>query len=144
LFFYSPHILFEKILKIQFFSKRHNVKVYVQHEVTEILPNKKAVVVKDLKRGMEKKYKYDKLILVSGATAKRLPVPGIILKTILRPDVKNAVIVGAGFIGLEMAESFSKQGLKVTIIEREKQVLKKNRISVLTGTMVKEFKGNSD
>lgn len=115
------------------------------------------------------------LILASGATAKRLPVPGIdypkiftirnlddadnILKTIFRPDVKNAVIVGAGFIGLEMAESFSKQGLKVTIIEREKQVLptfdyemaflieehlKKNRISVLTGTMVKEFKGNSE
>jgi len=158
----------------EFFSKRHNIEVYVQHEAIEILPNKKMVVVKDLKRGTEKEYKYDKLIIATGAVAKKLPLPGVdypniftlrnlndadnILKAVFRPGVKNAVIVGAGLIGLEMAESFSHRGLKVTIIERERQVLpsfdfemaflveehlKKNKISVLTGAEIKEFKGSS-
>ncbi len=82
---------------------------------------------------------YDKLVLSPGAEPIRPPLPGIssegiftlrnvhdtdIIKSFVQTNkVKNVVIIGAGFIGLEMAENFHHLGLQVTIVEMSNQIL---------------------
>jgi CoA-disulfide reductase len=119
--------------------KRFRIDVRTFSEVLAIDRDNKQVQVKNHKTGETYYESYDKLILSPGASPVIPPVPGIDLKTVFTmrniPDTdeikdfirknkpRSAVIVGGGFIGIEMAENLSGQGLKVTIIEMLDQVM---------------------
>ena len=116
--------------------KRFRLDVRVNHEVTEISTDKKVVIVRDLISGQEQELSYDKLILSPGASAVVPPIPGIERALTLRTveDVlriydavetkpKSAVVIGGGFIGVEMVENLIHKGLKTSLIEALPQVL---------------------
>ncbi|NVM31517.1 MAG: FAD-dependent oxidoreductase [Candidatus Helarchaeota archaeon] len=121
------------------FKKRFNIDARVNHEVLSIDRENRTVLVKDLVKGEEYNITYDYLILSPGAKPIKPPFPGIdfvpvfLLRTIpdaeaIREFIDNnqpqqAVIVGGGFIGLEMAENFRERGIQVTIIEMLDQVM---------------------
>lgn len=120
------------------FGKRFNIDVRVNSEVVGICPDKKSVSVRT-SDGREYTESYDKLLLSPGATPVRPPLPGIdskgiftlrsvadsdrIKDHILRHHVRHAVIVGGGFIGLEMAENIHRTGAQVTVVEMANQVM---------------------
>jgi NADPH-dependent 2,4-dienoyl-CoA reductase/sulfur reductase-like enzyme/rhodanese-related sulfurtransferase len=121
----------------QLFQERFNISVRTETEVTRIDRARQEIDVRDLKSGETHRESYDALVLATGAQAIRPPLPGIdlpgifVLRTIpdsrqIRQAVTNAshaVIVGAGFIGLEMAENLSRRGLAVTLVELTNQVM---------------------
>ncbi len=116
---------------------RFRIDVRVPHEVRSINRAARQIEAKDLSTGEVYKESYDKLILSPGASPIRPPIEGVDLPGIhtLRnvPDTdciheaagkaKSAVVVGGGFIGLEMAESLARRGIRVTIVEMLEQVL---------------------
>lgn len=120
------------------FRARLNVDVRIEEEVIAIDRPTKSVTVRK-KDGSEYQENYDKLVLSPGADPLRPPIPGIqdeviftlrsvpdtdkIQDFIKTHDVKHAVIVGAGFIGLEMTENLHHRGIKVTIVEMAEQVM---------------------
>ena len=116
--------------------KRFRLDVRVHHEVTEIAADKKVVIARDLISGSESEISFDKLILSPGASPVVPPIPGIERALTLRTveDVlriydavevkpKNAVVIGGGFIGVEMAENLVHKGIKTSLIEALPQVL---------------------
>jgi len=121
------------------FGRRFRVDVRVRHEVLSIDPAAKTLAVLDRSTGAKYREPYDKLVLSPGAAPVRPPLPGIShprifsLRTIedaeqIRGFVEEnhpqaVVVVGGGFIGLELAENFRRLGLKVTVIEMADQVL---------------------
>ena len=121
------------------FHQRFNIDVRVQTEVTAIDPASKKITAKDQITGEVYNESYDKLVLSPGAEPIRPPFPGInnegiftlrnvtdtdyIKSYIQQKNVKKAVVIGAGFIGLEMAESLHGLGLHVSIIEMGNQIL---------------------
>jgi NADPH-dependent 2,4-dienoyl-CoA reductase/sulfur reductase-like enzyme/rhodanese-related sulfurtransferase len=123
----------------QGFRNRFNVDVRVNSEVVSINRTDTTVNVKNLATGETYREKYDRLILSPGAEPLRPPIPGInsdgifTLRNISDTDSiyaflndkkpKSAVIVGGGFIGLEMAENISNLGIPVAIIEMADQVM---------------------
>jgi NADPH-dependent 2,4-dienoyl-CoA reductase/sulfur reductase-like enzyme/peroxiredoxin family protein/rhodanese-related sulfurtransferase/TusA-related sulfurtransferase len=120
------------------FRARLNVDVRIEQEVIAIDRQAKSVTIRR-KDGSEYNENYDKLVLSPGAEPLRPPIPGIQDEVIFTmrnvPDtdkiatfiqshqVQHAVIVGAGFIGLEMAENLHLKGIKVTIVEMAEQVM---------------------
>ena len=117
---------------------RFRLDVRVRSSVEAIDRSAKKVRVRDLASGREYEESYDKLILAPGAAPLRPPIPGIDLPGVFtlrnlqdvdrikdRVDrgVKRAVVVGAGFIGLEMVENFVRRGIATTVIELQDQVL---------------------
>lgn len=123
----------------QSFRARFRIDARVRHEVLAIDRAAKQVLVRDLVTGREFAETYDKLVLAPGARPVIPAIPGAddprvyTLRTVedtfrLREKaavsgMRSAVIVGGGFIGLEMAENLRGLGLAVTIIERNEQVL---------------------
>ncbi|MDP4110117.1 MAG: FAD-dependent oxidoreductase, partial [Bacillota bacterium] len=115
------------------FKERFNIDLRTLSEAVKINRAKKTVTVKNLKDGTTYEESYDKLILSPGAKPKRPNLPGIgtegifTLRTvpdtlaideyIRRKGASSAVIVGAGFIGIEMAENLIERGLDVTVVE---------------------------
>ncbi|MFT9009747.1 MAG: FAD-dependent oxidoreductase [Bifidobacterium sp.] len=107
--------------------------VFTEQEVTSVDSAAHSVHVKDLKSGEERDESYDKLILSPGAVPAALPVEGRDLDNIyamrgrnwairlkaatVDPDLRNIVVIGAGYIGVEAAEVFAKAGKKVTLID---------------------------
>jgi NADPH-dependent 2,4-dienoyl-CoA reductase/sulfur reductase-like enzyme/rhodanese-related sulfurtransferase len=117
---------------------RFRLDVRTQSSVEAIDRNARKVRVRDLASGQEYEESYDKLILAPGAAPLRPPIPGIDLPGIFtlrnlqdvdrikdRVDrgVKQAVVIGAGFIGLELVENFVKRGIATTVVELQDQVL---------------------
>lgn len=114
-----------------------NLEVRTLTEATAIDPARKRVQVKSLKDGTEDWLEYDSLMLAPGAMPVKPPLPGIddgrvhILRNLQDMDrikesastARKAVVIGAGFIGLEMAEQLHRLGLQVTVVELENQVL---------------------
>lgn len=132
----------EKALTLQTpesFKRRFNVDVRVQNEVLAIRPEQKSVTVRRLSDGTTYEESYDKLILSPGAKPVRPNLPGInheriftlrsvedtfrIHRFVEENAPKRAVVVGGGFIGLEMAENLTHLGLSVTVVERLNQVM---------------------
>jgi NADPH-dependent 2,4-dienoyl-CoA reductase/sulfur reductase-like enzyme/peroxiredoxin family protein/rhodanese-related sulfurtransferase/TusA-related sulfurtransferase len=115
------------------FKTRFNIDVRILSEVTKIDTKNKKVTVKNLKNGEEYTENYDKLIISSGANPIKPNIEGIdskkvfTLKTIpdayaIKDFVDNnkpgrAVIIGGGYIGLEMAENLYNAGIDVTVVE---------------------------
>ena len=120
------------------FSTRFRVDVRTENEVIFIDRKKKTVTVR---QSSEDTYEesYDKLLISTGASPVRPPLPGIdlpgifTLRNVTDTDrikeyinshsPRKAVVVGAGFIGLEMAENLHAQGAKVSIVEMGNQVM---------------------
>jgi NADPH-dependent 2,4-dienoyl-CoA reductase/sulfur reductase-like enzyme len=123
----------------QFFEQVKGVKIITRTEALSINRASKTVRVRNLDTGEEKDLPYDKLILATGATAIRPPISGMDLQNVwnvrsledaqaIRQAVedkglKKAVIVGGGYIGLEMAEALILKGLKVTVVEMLDHIL---------------------
>ena len=121
------------------FYSRFRVNMRVHHEVTEIHPEKKTVSVKNLKTGEEFEESYDKLILSPGAkpthprffgadldkvfTLRTVEDTLRIKNYINENHPKSAVLVGGGFIGLELAENLRELGMDVTVVEYAKQLM---------------------
>ena len=121
------------------FFSRFRVLMKVHHEVTAIHPDQKSVSVKDLETGATFEESYDKLLLSPGAKPVIPDLPGIdssklftlrtvedtfrIKEFVDQNKPKSAVIVGGGFIGLEMAENLRHLGMEVTIVQRPKQLM---------------------
>ena len=122
------------------FFSRFRVQMKVRHEVTAIHPDKKTVSVKNLDTGESFEEGYDKLLLAPGAKPVWPDLPGMesgrifTLRTVedtfrIKDFVtdnqpKSAVMVGGGFIGLEVAENLRELGMDVTIVQRPKQLMK--------------------
>ena len=138
-------------------------------EVTSIDPENKELAVFCLKSRKKTTESYDALILATGARPVRPPIPGInsdnifTVKTI--PDIRrikpkvdkssSALIIGGGFIGLEMADNLKRRGLSVTLVEMANQVmtaldkdmaafveriLQEHEIQLMLGSKVTRFK----
>ena len=121
------------------FKNRFNIDVRIQEEVIKIDPANKTVQIKKITDGIIYEESYDKLILSPGAAPFVPPIPGVDLPGIFTlrnvPDtdriksyvennnVTSAVVIGAGFIGLEMAENLHHLGVHVTVIEMIDQIL---------------------
>lgn len=159
------------------FGNRFDVDVRTLNEVTAINREKKTVSVKNLRNGKEYEEKYDILLLSPGAEPIIPPVSGIELPNIFTlrnvadcdrikaqavdkmADNANAVIIGGGFIGLEMAENLHKIGYQVTVVEKAEHVLTpldwpmaaivqqhltEQGVKVITNNGLASFKGNDE
>lgn len=121
------------------FNQRFKIDIRTMTEVIAINPSSKTVTAKNHITGKEYEENYDKLVLSPGADPIRPPLPGItnegiftlrnvndtdhIKEFVQQKNVKKAVIIGAGFIGLEMAENLHGLGMDVTVIEMGNQIL---------------------
>jgi NADPH-dependent 2,4-dienoyl-CoA reductase/sulfur reductase-like enzyme/rhodanese-related sulfurtransferase len=121
------------------FGERFNIEVRTLNEVTGIDREARTIAVHDLLTGREYSEQYDALVLSPGASPIRPPWPGIDLPGIFTlrtiPDSREirdwiesrtprrAVVVGGGFIGLEMAENLAHRGINVTIVELASQLM---------------------
>jgi NADPH-dependent 2,4-dienoyl-CoA reductase/sulfur reductase-like enzyme/rhodanese-related sulfurtransferase len=130
----------EKLLVVtpQQLRARFRLDVRTRTAVEAIDRSAKQVRVRDLSTDREYAESYDKLILAPGAAPLRPPIPGIDLpdvftlrnlqdvdhiKQAVDRGVKQVVVVGAGFIGLELVENFVRRGIATTVVELQDQVL---------------------
>lgn len=121
------------------FTDRFRIDIRTEQEVTAIRPDKKEVEIKNLSTGETYTETYDKLVLSPGAEPLRPGIEGIGSKKIFTlrnvPDTdtiknyvntenpKRAIVVGGGFIGLEMAENLYDLGIQVDVVEMANQVM---------------------
>ena len=113
--------------------RANGIDVRIHHEVTAIDAKASTVTVRDLDTGREAVEHYDELLIGTGASGIAPPWPGIDAEGVLQlrtlddaADVerrlgagaRRAVVVGAGYIGLEVAEALLERGLDVTVVER--------------------------
>lgn len=155
------------------FSDLTQVEVNTSVEALEIDRDKKIVRAVDLKNNKEINLNYDKLVIATGADPVKPPIEGIDLEGVFymrTPDdaiavrevvetnnVKRAVVVGGGFIGLEVAENLHEMGVKTTLVEAMDHIMPgfddevssyveneliENGIMVLTGERLTSIEGN--
>lgn len=124
---------------VEGFTNRFNIDVRIKSEVTSIDTKNKTIGVHNLATGEEYKESYDKLVISTGAEPIKPPIPGIedkrifslrnvtdtdnIKEYITKNKVRKAVVIGGGFIGLEMVENLHNTGIEVSLIERSNQVM---------------------
>lgn len=131
----------EKLLAVSpdLFRKRFRIDVRTENECVRIDRAAKEIEIRDLRKGATYREPYDFLVLAPGAKPIRPPLPGIDLPGILAlrdiPDMdaivrrieetaaREAVVIGGGYIGLEMVENLHERGLKVTLVETLPQVM---------------------
>ncbi len=129
------------------FAQR-GITVRLGHEVVAVDPSRKAIRVRNLARGEEFEQRYDRLLIATGAAPVRLPIPGLYLDGVFHLDVmedaiaiqhylrmhrpKHAVIVGGGYIGLEMAENLVRLGLTVHVVQRNQQLFPSVDVEIAT------------
>jgi NADPH-dependent 2,4-dienoyl-CoA reductase/sulfur reductase-like enzyme/rhodanese-related sulfurtransferase len=123
----------------ELFRKRFKIDVRLQSEVVAIDRNNSRIRVKDCRSGEMYHEKYDALVLAPGASPVKPTMPGIDLPGIFslrtipdsrlikawiaRRNAKHALVVGGGYIGMEMTENLVNLGLSVTIVEMQPQVM---------------------
>lgn len=157
------------------FASLTGASVHIGQEATEVDSKAKTVVFKNAFDGTQKTVEYDKLIIASGASpiipnidgvklegvfAVRTPDDAIAMRDYIeKNNCKKAVVVGAGFIGMEMAENLMAQNLSVTVVDMEHQILpnildpeiagyaarnlRKLGMKIMTGTTVSAIKGDN-
>ncbi|MEH6990944.1 CoA-disulfide reductase [Cytobacillus firmus] len=154
------------------FAER-NIKTHLQHEVLKVDTNKKEVTVKDLASGKTFTDTYDKLMIGTGTFPIMPPFPGAdlenihVLKTLEdgmvlkeishKPEVQDVVIVGGGYIGIEVVEAMKTLGKNVRVIEMGERILapfdkeitdiaekeiRDNGVELNLGEKVESFSGN--
>jgi len=118
---------------------KFNLDVRVHTEAVAIDPSKKTVRIKDLAGGNEYEETFDKLIITTGTSPRKIPFEGLdqannvfylrnmedvdAIYAALEKGAKTALVVGGGFIGVETAENLSERGLAVTLVEGRNQIL---------------------
>jgi NADPH-dependent 2,4-dienoyl-CoA reductase/sulfur reductase-like enzyme len=123
----------------QAFREERNIDARVLHEVTELDLEKRRVHVRQLEGKKEWWEPFDQLMIATGAVPIRPDVPGAdargiygvhtlqsgieVRQAVDKEKPKRAVIIGGGYIGLEMAEAFVRRGMEVTMVERAPQVM---------------------
>lgn len=123
----------------ELFRQRFNIEVRLRNEVLSIDRQAQTIKVRERDSGKEYEERYDDLVLATGASAIRPPVPGIDLPGIFTvrtiPEsrmirswlseysVKQAVVIGGGFIGLEITENLINKDIDVSIIDKGDQIL---------------------
>lgn len=123
----------------EMFRERDGIDVRILHEVEEIDVAARRVRVRDLKSGKTSWESYDQLLIATGASPLCPELPGAdavdifgvstlesglnIRRRLDKGDIKRAVVVGGGYIGLEMAEALVMNGLEVSLISRPSQVM---------------------
>ena len=157
----------------QKFSALTGARVETGVEVLGVNPGEKSVSARNLTTGEACVYTYDRLVIASGASAVVPQLPGAQLPGVFKvrtPDdaiairayatgshVRNAVVIGGGFIGLEMAENLKALGVAVTVVEAASQLmpeifdpemadyirrkLAENGVRCLTATLATQFEG---
>ena len=152
------------------------IRVHLRHKVTKIISSSKQILVNNLDENSSFLENYDKLIIATGASPIIPPIKNncfnnvftvrkiedaINIKAKLK-DTKRAVIIGGGYIGLEMLEAFVRNNVKTTLIERsnylmpamdedmseliknELEKIHENRFEIITGKSVTEFCGDTE
>jgi NADPH-dependent 2,4-dienoyl-CoA reductase/sulfur reductase-like enzyme/rhodanese-related sulfurtransferase len=153
-----------------YFKKKYNIDIMTEHEVLEVDPENKRIQVKNINTGDVFWDAYDKLVIATGASPLVPSIKGVerdnvfvfrgigdmnrILGFMQEKQPKKAIIIGAGFIGLEMCENLARRGLQVSLVERLNQVspgldedmavyvqkyLEEKGIAVYTGAEVTEI-----
>jgi NADPH-dependent 2,4-dienoyl-CoA reductase/sulfur reductase-like enzyme/rhodanese-related sulfurtransferase len=123
----------------EFFRSWKGFQTLTRTEALSINRTDKQVRVRHLESGQEEDLPYDKLVLATGGRPFKPPIPGLDLKNVWfmthpddaaslvaeieRQELKKAVLVGAGFIGLEVAEALINRGLDVTMVEMANQIM---------------------
>ena len=118
---------------------RQGIETHTHHEVTAIDTGQQTVRVRDLEEGRESSVGYDRLVIATGGSAIRPPLPGIDLEGVFNlrnledgiaikrylaeEQPSRAVIIGGGYVGVEMAEAFVQRGLQTTMLDMQPQVL---------------------
>ena len=150
-----------------------DIEMKVRHRVEKILPDTRTLFVRDLATGGTFEDSYDRLVIATGAGAVMPPIPGAdldgifefrfltdadeILRFTRHREPAKAVVVGGGYIGLEVAENLCRIGMKVALIEGEDRVaitygpevserveaeLERNGVDIFTGEKVERFVGD--
>lgn len=128
-------------------------KVNMEHDVTNVDTEGKKVTAKDLKTGEEKIVDYDKLVMTTGSWPIIPPIPGIDSKNVLlcknynqankiieeAKSAKRVVVVGGGYIGIELVEAFAESGKDVTLIDGLPRILNKYLDQPFTDLLEKEL-----
>ncbi|AHF57464.1 FAD-dependent oxidoreductase [Spiroplasma eriocheiris] len=165
LFYASPEIL-----------ESEGIKVNMEHEVLNIDNKKKTIHVKDLKTGKEFDDNYDRLILAIGSWPIIPPIEGITMEGVHivkwyqhgalvkkaneDPNIKNVVVCGAGYIGVELVDAFHAKGKNVTLVDisdrimpryydkpftdRVENAMKAAGVHLATGEKVMKFEGENN
>jgi len=114
---------------------RFNIDVHVRTEATAINRAEKTVSARDLVTGENRDYPYDALVLSPGSTPFRPPIPGVQEAHVLwnlddmdslitsAEKAHSAIVVGGGFIGLELAENLVHRGIQTTLVEALPQLM---------------------
>lgn len=157
---------------VAFFRSKYNVDVCTEHQVLSINPEIKSLEVKNLSTSEVFTENYDKLVISTGAAPILPPIKGIekknvfVLRNVRSADViksyigqskpSKALVVGSGFIGLEMVENLRNIGMEVAVVEMEdhlmkpldkdvsiylKDVLARNDVKVYLNDAVQELEG---
>lgn len=141
--YYVGHVIEEKEQLIvntpEKYEKLTGVTVLTETEAIQVDPAAKKVKAKNLVSGEEAEYAYDKLVISVGASPIKPPIDGVDLENVFfvrtpedairireavdAGDVKKAVVVGAGYIGLEIAENLKLQGIRPFVLDMAPQVL---------------------
>lgn len=124
---------------VEGFVDRFNIDIRIKSEIIAINPKEQSVTVRNTDTKQEYTETYDKLVISTGAEPIKPPLKGIEGENIMSlrnvPDTdriksyiqtkqpEKAVVIGGGFIGLEMVENLNKQGISVTVIEKADQVM---------------------
>ncbi|MEI6520825.1 MAG: FAD-dependent oxidoreductase, partial [bacterium] len=156
------------------FKLDNGIDVFTRHQAVKIDTDGHVVMVRDLSSNEDKTFSYDKLIIATGALPIIPALDGISLKRVFTVrglndakkiramvdsgKVSKAVVIGGGFIGLEMAENLAHKGIKVSVIELKEQILPgydadiaaiaksamiKKGVDIFTGEGVKKINGNT-
>lgn len=120
-----------------FFEEKHSIKIKLNTEVTAIMPGRSTIAATE--KGVKREYGYTKLVLATGAFAQCPPIPGHdlpgvfvlrhlgdgrrILEFVVARRPQRIVVVGAGYIGLELADAFRSRGCHVTLINATDRVM---------------------
>lgn len=141
--YYVGHVIEEREQLIvntpEKYSKLTGVTVLTETEAVKVDPEGKKVVAKDLKTGEEQIHDYDKLIISVGASPVKPPIEGCDLENVFfvrtpedairirdvvdAGNIKRAVVVGAGYIGLEIAENLKLQGVRPFVLDMAEHAL---------------------
>lgn len=117
--------------------RRRGVDVRIGHEVTAIDTDRRVVRVRRVGDGDESSERYDRLVIATGSTPRRPPLPGVdaagifgvqtlddglaVRAAAARDDARHAVVVGGGYVGLELGEALVRRGLSVALVEAAPQ-----------------------
>ena len=116
-------------------KKRFNIDVHLRTEATAINRDRKTVSVTNLENGETREIAYDALVLSPGSTPFRPPIPGVEDAHVLwnlddmdrliaaAETARSAIVVGGGFIGLELAENLVHRGIATTLVEALPQLM---------------------